>query len=196
MPVSRSHSSRGIYRTRAQTQALREECLCRWAAGDAGASIAADLKISRGYVDSLVTRARNAGDHRAVQRRSESPSDGWKKVVYGPHGDRVWRLSCEGNSPQKIAKITGVSVRSVKRELCRQRSNWIRALDMIDNGTTPQQVSAKLNLPVARVEMMSANRGTDLDPRVRGSASALDGPGYCCPSIGSRHCKIAAKTRH
>lgn len=64
----RSHDSRGIYRSRAEVQSIRQFVLDSWAAGLTCKEIGKLLHLDEGYAYGFVERARAAGDPRAAYR--------------------------------------------------------------------------------------------------------------------------------
>lgn len=117
----RSHDSRGIYRTRAETAALRNSILDAWHAGEDGGETVIRLGINRAYLDAIVRRARAAGDPRSERRYRETDSYGWQRVVYGPWGDRVWSMYEQGDQPIEIARKLNVDEIRVLCEISRQQ---------------------------------------------------------------------------
>jgi hypothetical protein len=121
MTERRSHESKGIYRTRAETAALREFILDRWAAGEGGGDIAVRSSITRDYVDAIVRRARAKGDPRAERRYSETDSYGWRRVVHGTFAERIWSMHQDGASLDEIAAATDRTTTEISSEISRQR---------------------------------------------------------------------------
>lgn len=68
----KGHEGRGIYRTRAETSALKDTVLNAWSAGSDGQACADLAGITLGYSDSII---RKAGDPRAERRRAPNTFD-------------------------------------------------------------------------------------------------------------------------
>jgi transposase len=118
--MKRSHESKGIYRTREETRMLREAVLDAWNNGEQGDVIAKRLWISRGYVDSLVVRARKAGDPRAAVRYASA--DDRERMIRGHDAKRLAAASERQRlirslrpvmAARSIAAVLGVSESTV-----------------------------------------------------------------------------------
>lgn len=119
--MRRSHESKNVYRTRAETAALKNAVLDAWSDGEDGCALSQRLQIDRGYLDVIVRRARAKGDPRAERRYQQTDSYGWRRALHGSLGDRVWSMHKEGKSAEEIAIALGRTPFAVISEISRQQ---------------------------------------------------------------------------
>lgn len=85
-PKSPSHQSRGIYRARRSVHSLKAKVLNGWADGLTRQECADAAGIDLGYVDRIISVARQQGDPRAKRRRAPNRTTqdtGWGLSVAG-----------------------------------------------------------------------------------------------------------------
>lgn len=104
---------RGIYRSRADSKALKEAVLDLWADDFQSKDIGALLGIGHDYAHCIVRRARAAGDARATARHHLNPDHAKVVAEFGSQQARLARLIVAGKSTDEIVAITGTTRRSV-----------------------------------------------------------------------------------
>lgn len=119
----KGHEGRGIYRTRAETTALKDTVLDAWSAGSDCQACADLAGLTLSYTSSIIIRARKAGDPRAERRRAPNTFD-----ASFTQQEAVLAMHDAGMMTDSIASVIGTHRNRVGETLCRfgLKTRWHR----------------------------------------------------------------------